>query len=89
MRLRKVDVINSLDPLVYVIDSNQLEFYPELAALKIPEGYKFLIDAEGEIVAIVPDKQYKDWDHAKTVAELLNWAEANYPYLPGDDNGSE
>ena len=86
--LRKVDVMNSMDPLVSIATDSEAQYKSE-GRFTIPHGFKLLLDAEDEIIALVPHSQYKDWNHAETIVELLNWAAANYPYRHGDDDGPD
>jgi hypothetical protein len=81
--LRKVDVMNSYDANVRIAyDKEMIEF--DERRFPVPNGFKLILDAEGDLVALVPDHVYKDWNHAETIVELLNWAAANYPYRHGD-----
>lgn len=79
--LRHVDIMNSLGPMVSVASKDEQKFVLGRMTLKIevPYGFCCIIDAESELVAIVPDQSYKDWKHSETIATLLNWAAENYP----------
>lgn len=84
--LRHVDIRNSAEPVIS-IDPSVIEVDIQglnIPAVEIPRSYVALLDAENQLVALVPDLEYKDWSHPKTIVELLNWAVANYPAINGD-----
>jgi len=81
--LRHVDVMNSYDANVRVADEEESSILE--VQQNVSEGYKFIVDAEGEVVALVSPRTYKGWSNAETICELLNWASSNYPYRHGDE----
>lgn len=82
--LRKVDVMNSYEVSVSVASIEEMIEFGE-QHFTVPNGFKLLLDAEGNLVALVPNHEYKNWKHPETICEILNWAHDNYPYRHGDE----